>query len=119
MSRHRPPLSPREEHIRSLCRRAAEAAAYAFGVPVRAVQAPRRGPARVAGARQAAMYLSHTLYGLSLTAVGRAFKRDRTTAAHACRLIEERRERPAFDRLLHRLEAECRHARADDQAGSR
>jgi hypothetical protein len=45
--------------------------------------------------------------GLSYSAVGRLFERDRTTAAHACRLVEERRDDPAIDRLLYLLEGIC------------
>lgn len=50
------------------------------------------------------MYISHTRLGLSYTAVGFAFGRDRTTAAHACRTVEERREDPAVDAVVDLLE---------------
>ncbi len=64
----------------------------AFGIARAALHAPGRGAARVAFARQVAIYLSHVRLGLSYSAAGRFFGRDRTTAAHACRVIEERRE---------------------------
>jgi len=41
---------------------------------------------------------------LSLTATGRLFGRDRTTAAHACTVVEDRRDDPLFDRALDLLE---------------
>lgn len=63
-----------------------------------------RGQAGVALARQTAMYLSHVVGGLTLTDVGQQFHRDRTTVAHACRLIELRRDDPGFDRVLQLLE---------------
>ena len=63
-----------------------------------------RGRAHVALARQVAMYLAHVAYGLSLTDVGRLFARDRTTVAHACALVEDRRDDQAFDRALELLE---------------
>jgi chromosomal replication initiation ATPase DnaA len=80
------------------------AAAAAFSVSVDELRAPsRRGPA-VAFARQSAMYLAHVVVGLRYSEIGRLFGRDRTTAAYACRLVEDRRDDPAVDRLLHTLE---------------
>jgi len=63
-----------------------------------------RGVARAAHARQVAMYLGHVACRLSLTDVGRMFGRDRTTVAHACAVIEDARDDPAFDRALDLLE---------------
>jgi hypothetical protein len=37
----------------------------------------------------------------------RLFCRDRTTAAYACALVEERRDDPAVDRVLDTLEGLC------------
>jgi chromosomal replication initiation ATPase DnaA len=50
------------------------------------------------------MYLAHVSCGLSLTAVGQVFARDRTTVAHACGRVEDLRDDPAFDRCLELLE---------------
>jgi chromosomal replication initiation ATPase DnaA len=85
-----------------------ETIARALGVPVAELRAPTRRRARVALARQVAMYLTHVAFGFSLSAVGRHFGRDRTTAAHACRHVEDRRDDPAFDLLLDRLERAVR-----------
>ena len=76
----------------------------AFGVAGSALHAPGRGAAEVAFARQVAIYLSRVRLELSYSAAGRFFGRDRTTAAHACRVIEERREDSALDSLLDCLE---------------
>ena len=76
----------------------------AFGVGRSALHAPARGVAPVAFARQVATYLCHVRLGLNYAAAGRVFGRDRTTAAHACRLIEERREDASLDTLLDCLE---------------
>ena len=57
------------------------------------------------------MYLAHVTFGLSYAEVGRAFGRDRTTAAHACRLIEDRREDPDLDTALADLEHVLRRDR--------
>jgi chromosomal replication initiation ATPase DnaA len=53
------------------------------------------------------MYLAHVVFGLTLTEVGRAFGRDRTTAAYACELIETLRDDPEFDALLDALDHAC------------
>lgn len=66
---------------------------------------PTRGRSRVAFARQVAMYLAHVTFGMTLTTVGRAFGRDRTTVSHACALVEDARDDPEFDRTLELLEA--------------
>ena len=60
---------------------------------------------QAAKARQKAMYLSHVVLGQSLTAVGEAFGRDRTTVSYACGLVEDMRDDPQVDRELDRLEA--------------
>lgn len=78
--------------------------AHAFDVDNADLSAPTRRKADVALARQTAMYLSHVALQMSLSQVGRAFGRDRTTAAHACHVIEDRRDDPQFDGLLMQLE---------------
>jgi chromosomal replication initiation ATPase DnaA len=83
--------------------------AAAFGVSIRALESATRGSPPVAFARQIAMYLAHVGCGLSLTAVGRHFARDRTTVAHACSLIEDRREDHTLDRTLDLLESVVVH----------
>ncbi len=75
-----------------------------FGVPHADLSKPSRGKAPVALARQVAMYVAHVACGLSLTQVGQIFARDRTTVAHACAVIEDRRDDPVFDRALELME---------------
>jgi hypothetical protein len=94
-----------------LCDAAALATAAAFAVPVGELQATTRRSAYVAFARQSAMYLAHVAFGVNLSAVGRAFGRDRTTAAYACRAIEDRRDDPAVEHVLASLEGACRALR--------
>ena len=65
---------------------------------------PFRGGSAVAFARQAAMYLGHVGCGLTYTEAGSFFGRDRTTAAHACSVIEDCRDDPIFDRIIELLE---------------
>jgi hypothetical protein len=86
-------------------RRVIEAAVSSvFDVDIGLLRQPTRGQARVAVARQVAMYVAHAGYGLSLTEVGDLFERDRTTVAHACRVVEQRRDQPGFDKGLELLE---------------
>lgn len=87
------------------CAFVTQAVASAYHIDVAALQSSRRRRAPVALARQAAMYLSHLCCGLNLTDVGRAFGRDRTTVAHACQRVEDRRDDPATDLALDYLEA--------------
>ena len=78
--------------------------ASAFAVEPGAIRSCRRGPAPAACARQVAIYLAHTRLGLSYTAAGTCFGRDRTTAAHACRTVENRRDDSRIDRIIDLLE---------------
>jgi hypothetical protein len=89
------------------CELVAILTAAAFAIPQGEVAAATRRTPYVAFARQSAMYLAHVVLGLTYTEIGRAFGRDRTTAAHACRLIEERRDDPAVDAVLSALESAC------------
>ncbi len=74
--------------------------AWVFEVDPALLRLPNRGRANVALARQVAMYISHIGYGLNLTDVGVVFERDRTTVAHACSVVELRREDPEFDAAI-------------------
>ena len=89
-------------------------AAQIYGLPLEALLAGTRGSRRAAEARQVAMYLGHVVFRLSLAAIGRGFGRDRTTASHACRRIEVRREDPGFERRLLWMERMLRDASGVD-----
>lgn len=75
-----------------------------FDIDEEQLRLPSRGEARIALARQAAMYLAHVCCGLSKTEAGRLFHRDRTTVHHACLVIEQRRDNDSFDLALDHLE---------------
>ena len=99
---------PSRKTAQRLCDLAAMATAATFGLPVgEIVAATTRRTPYVAFARQGAMYVAHVTFGLSYSEVGRAFGRDSTTAAYACRLIEDRRDDPAVDAVLYLLESVC------------
>ena len=81
-----------------------QAVAGVFEVAVDDLAAPTRGNAHIARARQVLMYLAHVGCRLTLTQVGKMFRRDRTTVAHACQVVEDCREDLEFDRAVELLE---------------
>jgi chromosomal replication initiation ATPase DnaA len=84
------------------------AVTHAFDIDPLAFWSPNRGHTRAALARQVGMYLAHIMFELSLTEVGKLFARDRTTVAHACCVVEDRRDDRTFDRTLDLLECAVR-----------
>lgn len=81
-----------------------EIVADIFEVEIAALRGPTRGRARSALARQVAMYIAHVGLSLTLTEVGNLFGRDRTTVAHACQVVERRRDDDQFDEAVVLLE---------------
>lgn len=86
------------------CDRVIALVARQKNVPIRLLTHASRSCIAVARARQLAMYLAHVVYGRSLTDVGEAFGRDRTTVSYACSLIEDMRDDPQFDAEVCSLE---------------
>lgn len=97
-------LRLRAARLREASGAVAETVARAFQVTARDLFARSRGNARVALARQVAMYLARVVGGLPLTLVGLIFGRDRTTVAHACAVIESRRDDTDFNLTVDLLE---------------
>lgn len=111
--RHSGPGAPPDaERVRRLCRGVARQVAAARDVPIRALLGPTRAQAEIAAARQVAMYLCHTLLSLTMSEVGYAFGRDRTTVAHACGVVEDLRDDRAVDAELTALEGAIAAAQA-------
>ena len=54
--------------------------------------------------RQIAMYVCHVVLRLSLSDIGAAFGRDRTTVGHACNVVEDRRDDASFDAFVSAIE---------------
>ncbi|WP_256120822.1 helix-turn-helix domain-containing protein [Shinella lacus] len=54
--------------------------------------------------RQIAMYVCHVVLSLSLSDIGAAYGRDRTTVGHACNVVEDRRDDMAFDAFVSAIE---------------
>lgn len=81
------------------------AVALEFGVPDIEVWSQTKGTSRSSFARQIAMYLTHIVYEINLSRVARTFNRDRSTASHACKVVEESRDDDLIDEKLISLEA--------------
>lgn len=93
------------DEIDARCRCLEAIVAHAFRTSLAQLRADTRCVAQVAFARQVAMYVAHVWLALPLTEVGRRFDRDRTTVAHACRVVEDRRDDPRIDRVVSAIEA--------------
>ncbi|MCB4768955.1 chromosomal replication initiator DnaA [Ancylobacter sp. Lp-2] len=89
---------------------AARLAAENAGVPLHDLLQTRRGRRASASARALAMYLAHVGLGETMGRVARDFRRHRSTVAHACRQIEERREDRRCDDWIDGLERRLRRA---------
>ncbi|HEX5999998.1 MAG TPA: helix-turn-helix domain-containing protein [Hyphomicrobiaceae bacterium] len=96
------------DHPQHLRRILEHTVAPVFAVASSALWLPTRGSRAEAFARQVAMYLAHIGLGLSQRRIARLFARDRSTVAHACALIEDRRDSALLDRSLDLLEGALR-----------
>lgn len=103
-----------EANPNGLCRLVAACVAIDFGLDPATLETGPRGSRRLAFARQVAMYVAHVGFSLSFETVGRAFGRDRTTVAHACRVVEDGRDDIWFDCRVATLELICRAAAGGD-----
>lgn len=91
-----------------------QAVEAAFDIGYEDLCAATRGRCEIAFARQTGMYLARVALGMTLSKAGSLFGRDRTTASHACRLVEDWRDDPGFDALLHAIESFVLEAGARD-----
>lgn len=74
-----------------------------MGIPIRHIRG-RKKEARIAMARQTAMYLAYELMNDSYPAIGRMMNRDHSTIIHGHAAIEKRmKEDAGFRRLVHRI----------------
>lgn len=78
--------------------------AASTGITAERMRAGARPGRRATRARWLAMYLAYVTFGWPIERVGHAFGLNRTTAAAACRWVEEERDRPTLDALLERLQ---------------
>lgn len=94
----------------TICHLIAACVGFDFGLDAAELETGMHGSKRLAFARQVAMYLAHVGFGLNFESIGRAFGRDRTTVAHACRVVEDGRDDIWFDCRVTTLELICRAA---------
>lgn len=97
-------MALRQRQDRDGAHLAAGLVGFALGVEPSVILTTDRGAKGIARARQVSMYLAHVGFGMSLSRVADAFCRDRSTVAHGCHLVEERRDDPEFDAWLETLE---------------
>jgi chromosomal replication initiation ATPase DnaA len=109
-----PPSSSTELSPNEICRQVIACVAIDFGIAADILETGLRGSQRVALARQIAMYLAHVGFGLTFEAIGGVFGRDRTTIAHACRVVEDARDDIWFDCRVATLELICHAATGGD-----
>jgi hypothetical protein len=96
----RPPRCRQDAAQRRAKARLFQAVEAAFDIGHDDLCAATRGRCGAARARQTGMYLARVALGMTLSQAGNLFGRDRTTAAHACRVVEDARDDRAFDALL-------------------
>lgn len=78
--------------------------AKTFRVMPRALTSRERRGARETLARHVAMYLLNVVHARPYPEIADHFGRHRTSVHYACGRVEDRRDDPAFDRKLKRLE---------------
>jgi len=86
--------------------------AYAMGYDLSDIIGQTRGSRQMCTARQLSMYLTYTAFEMSLSRCAYAFGRDRSTVAHACQTVEDRRDDAVFDHWIAGLEAGLKTLRA-------
>src|SRR5690606_3740095 len=107
-----------EIFVERVAREAIVVAAQGCNVGVFEIRERGRSRAPVALARQIAMYLAHVEGRLTFAEVAAEFERDRTTVAHACHVIEDRRDGALFQRSMKAMTIEYRE-RLERIAGRR
>jgi hypothetical protein len=95
---------PVDERLYQVCDCIIDILSGFFNVSGRDLRSHSRCERSVARVRQIGMYAAHVALSLSMSEVGRAFGRDRSTVNHACHLIEDMRDEPEFDRVVQTVE---------------
>lgn len=90
--------------VRTICRISAQITNEMLTLASSRVQMRRDRRRALCHVRQIAMYVCHVALQIPLTDIGKAFGRDRTTVSHACNVVEDRRDDPAFDDFVSAVE---------------
>ena len=102
-----PPVRP-EDRIRAEL--ALTLVAASTGVPTRRMDERGRLTGAICRSRRLAIYLAYITFEWPMERVAHAFGMNRTSAAKACRWVEDARDAPALDEMLDRLESCARQA---------
>lgn len=92
------------ELSRRIAIEAMEITSEACSVSLDDLKAPKRQRAKVAFARQLAMYLCHVIGQIPMSEISIVFQRDRTTVSYACHIIEDRRDSAFFNAQIEFME---------------
>lgn len=98
------PRFPSSLPLRTVCRVVSQITAEMLSLIGErvAVRRDRRRPS--CHVRQIAMYVCHVALQMTLSEIGTAFGRDRSTVGHACHVVEDRRDDLAFDEFVSAIE---------------
>lgn len=108
-----------DERLFQICDGVVDILSTFFNVSGRDLRSNSRCGRPVARVRQIGMYIAHVTLALTMSEVGRAFGRDRSTVNHACHLIEDMREELEFDRIIQTIENIVRTAFVRDGTARR
>ncbi|WP_160005404.1 helix-turn-helix domain-containing protein [Rhizobium sp. 18055] len=90
--------------VRSVCRICTEVTTEMVMIAGHRVQMRRDRRRTLCHVRQIAMYVCHVALQIPILEIGVAFGRDRTTVSHACHVVEDRRDDPAYDEFVAAVE---------------
>lgn len=96
--------APMDERLFQVCDGVVDILSTFFNVSGRDLRSNSRCGRPVARVRQIGMYVAHVTLAMTMSEVGRAFGRDRSTVNHACHMIEDMREELEFDRIIQTIE---------------
>ncbi|MBB3965594.1 helix-turn-helix domain-containing protein [Rhizobium metallidurans] len=92
------------EAVRRVCRICCEVTTEMVMIAGHPVQMRRDRRRTLCHIRQIAMYVCHVALQIPLHEIGLGFGRDRTTVGHACHVVEDRRDDPAYDEFVAAVE---------------
>lgn len=99
-----PPRIPASLPIRSVCRIVRQMVSELIVLLGDRVMLRRDRRRHACQVRQIAMYVCHVALRISLSDIGTAMGRDRSTVSHACHVVEDRRDDNAFDDFVAAVE---------------
>jgi chromosomal replication initiation ATPase DnaA len=99
-----PYLPPAQRSSAAICQGVRLLTAEVFLVACERVGVRRERRRMACHIRQIAMYICHVTLQMTLTAIGAGFGRDRSTVAHACHVVEDRRDNKEYDEFVSSLE---------------